>query len=157
MRTHRKIEENDYEQISFFPQNEEELFYMFPRAIYPLTVKQLKECASERMQPTVFLSDNKIAGYANIIKVENGNFGVVGNIVVSPQERGKGLGRYILDVMSEKLKENYSTKEIRLACFSNNRSGLILYQKYGFTPYGMEIRSDYNGLKTTLIHLKKEL
>lgn len=154
---HRDVQGSDFEQVCLFPQDEEELFYMFPRASFPLKADQLKECASERIQPTVFLSDGKLAGYANIIKVDEGSFGSIGNIIVASTFRGKGLGRYILDTMSQKLQNDYAIKEVRLACFSNNVSGLILYHNYGFTPYNLEIRIDYKGQDAVLIHLKREL
>lgn len=156
MYVYRDVQGNDFEQICLFPQNEEELFYMFPRASYPLRADDLRACASERIEPTVFLSDGNLAGYANIIKVEQGSSGSIGNIIVAPSFRGKGLGRYILDVMIQKLKDQFSIKEARLACYSINVSGLTLYHKYGFIPYSFDLRSDYKGENTVLIHLKKE-
>ena len=37
----RNVEENDLKEICNFPQNEQELYFMFPKADYPLTVDQL--------------------------------------------------------------------------------------------------------------------
>lgn len=45
MYKYRDAYENDFEQICLFPKNEEELFYMFPSASYPLTADQLEVCA----------------------------------------------------------------------------------------------------------------
>lgn len=157
MYTCRDVREDDFETIVLFPQNEDELFFMFPRTAYPLTPCSLGQCASERYEPTVFLYDGQLAGYANIIKVKKGECGTVGNIIVSPLFRGKRLGRYILDVMSQKLKDTYSVNELRLSCFSENISGLLLYQKYGLTPFEMEIRTDRKGSNTILIHLRKKI
>lgn len=39
--THRAVEPNDLEIISRFPQNENELYFMYPKAWFPLTVDQL--------------------------------------------------------------------------------------------------------------------
>lgn len=156
MFSYRDAQGADFEQIVHFPKNEDELFFMFPRASYPLTVLQLRECAESRIEPTVFLFKKQIVGYANIIKIEAPIYGSIGNIVVSPNYRGKGLGRYIIDTMSNKLQEKYLVDEIRLACFSTNIAGLILYQRCGFKPHEMEIRSGVKNNKLVLLHLKKK-
>ena len=39
--TCRSVTIADFERIATFPQNEEELFFMFPQAEFPLTAKQL--------------------------------------------------------------------------------------------------------------------
>lgn len=109
------------------------------------------------MCSTVFLREERIVGYANIIKVEYQEWGSVGNIIVASDCRGQGLGRYILDIMTYKLKEIYLAKEIRLACFSTNTSGLILYHKYGFEPYYMGIKFDNKGSDNVLLYLKKKI
>ncbi|NDW19584.1 GNAT family N-acetyltransferase [Dysgonomonas sp. 216] len=153
----RDIEENDFELICCFPQNEDELFNMFPKAQYPLTAEKLKECAKERLEPTVFMYDSKIAGYANLYHIENEKLGFVGNVIVHPDYRNKGIGKYILEIMSLKLEEIYKAKEIHLSCFSDNTSALLLYEDYGFTPYKMERRINHKGQRIVLIHAKRNI
>lgn len=40
--SYRPIEERDYENVCQLPQNAEDLFFMFPKAEYPLTINQLE-------------------------------------------------------------------------------------------------------------------
>jgi hypothetical protein len=39
---HRAVETNDLEIISKFPQDEFELYFMYPKAIFPLSINQLQ-------------------------------------------------------------------------------------------------------------------
>ncbi len=40
--SYRAVQADDLKKISQLPKNEEELFFMFPRAEYPLTESQLE-------------------------------------------------------------------------------------------------------------------
>ena len=65
--SHRTIEKRDFETICSFPQNLEELFFMFPRAEYPLTVNQL-ETAVETDFTLIFSRNYHIDSYLAKIK-----------------------------------------------------------------------------------------
>ena len=41
--THRPIAEKDIQVICGFPQSEDELFFWFPKAVFPLTPLQLQD------------------------------------------------------------------------------------------------------------------
>ena len=65
MLTHRPVLDADIPLICQFPQSEHELFFMFPKASYPLTIDQLKEAIAQRFDSTVVLLDDRVAGFAN--------------------------------------------------------------------------------------------
>jgi len=45
MYTYRPLQSSDLETLCSFPQNEQELYFMFPRAEFPLTADQIREVA----------------------------------------------------------------------------------------------------------------
>lgn len=89
MYLHRKLETRDLEAICTFPQSEEELLFMSPRFVYPLTSDQIIGLAKDRFEPTVIIDKQteKVVAYANIYKDEDGFW--LGNVVVSPEYRGQ--------------------------------------------------------------------
>lgn len=60
MLNHSTLEKSDAEVIVKFPQSEEELFYMFPKAEYPLNPEFLLKEAGNRFSPTVVMLDDKL-------------------------------------------------------------------------------------------------
>jgi ribosomal protein S18 acetylase RimI-like enzyme len=81
----------------------------------------------------------------------------IGNIIVNPLFRGKGVGRYLIGVMENITITKYKVKETRISCFCTNLNGLILYHKLGYIPFGLEERLDKKSMPIMLIKLKKEL
>jgi hypothetical protein len=69
---YRDANREDFLIIAAFPQSREELFYMYPKARFPLTAEQLEEAAANRFSPTVMTYDGVIAGYANLYDVHEG-------------------------------------------------------------------------------------
>ena len=54
----RDVEQKDFKDIAPFAQNQEEAFYFFPKATFPVTAEQLEKAALERFSPTVILYKN---------------------------------------------------------------------------------------------------
>ena len=50
---HRPVKADDIKTICSFPLNAQELFYMFPKAQYPLTEAQLSKAITQRFDSTV--------------------------------------------------------------------------------------------------------
>ena len=90
--TYRAVENNDLEIISKFPQNEDELFFMFPKAVYPLTVEQIQTSIESRYDSTVIMLENIVVGFANFYEANVGQNCSIGNVIVNPLFRGKGAG-----------------------------------------------------------------
>jgi ribosomal protein S18 acetylase RimI-like enzyme len=155
MLTHRSVEEADIPVICRFPQSEQELFFLFPKASYPLTFEQLKDAIDRRSDSTVILLNGKIVGFANFYLCEPGKRCAIGNVVVAPDARGQGVGKYLIETMIQIAFTKYKVTEVEISCFNQNTGGLLLYQKAGFQPFSIEERLDKQGKQVALIHMKR--
>jgi len=63
--THRPVRPEDIPVICGFPQSPDELFYMFPKATYPLTPAQLSDAVAQRSGSTVVEGNGAILAFAN--------------------------------------------------------------------------------------------
>jgi ribosomal protein S18 acetylase RimI-like enzyme len=131
----RPSQHDDYETICTFPQSEEELFFMFPSATYPLEAAKLEENASKRWCPTVVTGDHgDVAGFANFYGYEEGKHCHLGNVIVAPQHRGKGAASFLIAAMIEKARTELNVPRLLLVCHHTNPRALLFYDKLGFTP-----------------------
>jgi ribosomal protein S18 acetylase RimI-like enzyme len=152
---HREVTNEDIAVICSFPQDENELFFMFPKAIFPLTVEQLKSSVDNRFDSTVVLFEETIVGFANFYEMIEEQYCTIGNVIVNAEYRGKGVGTYLIDIMEKIAISKYKVKEIRLSCFNQNVAGLLLYYKLGYIPYEIEKRSDKKSRTVATIKMKK--
>lgn len=153
----RPIKISDLEKICQLPQNKEELFFMFPKADYPLSVEQLEAIVTNRSDSTVILYDNEIVGFANFYEVKENNYCSIGNVIVCSNFRNKGIGKYLVETMESIALEKYNVREIHISCFNTNTKGILLYSKLGYTPYEIEERLDKEGRKVALIKMKRKI
>ncbi len=131
---HRDVRDDDIPTICQFPRDKYELFNISPYAQFPLTFEQLNETIKSRYSATVVLTDdNKIAGFANLIN-NNASY-TIGNLIVNPEMRGKGVGYYLTKTMITISFKQFNIREIFVACFCKNTPGLLLYTKIGFIPF----------------------
>lgn len=149
----RPVQENDIPQICLFPQSAEELFFLFPRASYPLTSDQLKDAIDQRSDSTVVLWNGAIVGFANFYRWGAGGCSI-GNVIVSPASRGFGVGRYLIEGMIDIAFSTHRAAEVAVSCFNHNTAGLLLYSKLGFLPFAVEERQNRSGNRVALIHLR---
>ena len=154
MLTHREVMPEDVLRICSFPQTAEELFFLFPKAIHPLTSEQLRRAIEQRFDSTVVLLDDQVCGFANFYAREVSGRCAIGNVVVAPEARAKGVGRYLIETMSRKALLRYRAEEVRISCFNGNVAGLLLYAKLGFLPFAVEPRIDQQGSRVALIHMR---
>jgi len=152
-----KAKSVDFEEICKLPQDAEELFYMFPKAIYPLTSSQLESAVKNRFDSTVILHDNVIVGFANFYEVNPNKYCSVGNVIVNSNFRNKGVGEFLIKTMEKIGIEKYNVSEIHLSCFNTNLKGILLYTKLGYKPYEVEKRFDQNNKLFALIKMKRIL
>jgi ribosomal protein S18 acetylase RimI-like enzyme len=153
--THREVVYDDLLILCQFPMDENELFFMYPKATFPLTIDQLKSSVDNRFDSTVILCNDTIVGFANFYEVIEDQYCTIGNVIVNPIFRGKGVGTYLIDVMEKIAISKYRVKEVHLSCFNQNIAGLVLYQKLGFVPYEIEKRVDKKGNTVATIKMKK--
>ena len=152
--SHRHVRPADVPCICAFPQSAEELFYLFPKATFPLTPEQLQRAIDQRFDSTVVLRSGEVVGFANFYLREKGGACAIGNVVVAPATRGQGVGRYLIETMAAKALREHEAREVRISCFNGNVAGLLLYAKLGFLPYGVERRLDPAGSRVALVHMR---
>lgn len=155
--SHRSVAEKDIRIICSFPQSADELFFFFPKADYPLTSSQLQDAIAQRSDSTVVELDGEVAAFANFYRWEAGGCCSIGNVIVSPKARGKGVGRYLIKQMIDLALSKYRAAEVTISCFEQNVVGLLLYLKLGFQPYAVEERRDKKGNRVALIHMRLSL
>lgn len=125
--THRRVEEEDIHVICGFPQNEDELFFMFPKAVHPLTPAQLLDAIARRFDSTVAEIDGRVVAFANFHRRETGGGCCsIGNVIVAPAVRGRGVGRYLIQRMADLAFSKYHAAGITASCFNQNVAGLLL-------------------------------
>jgi len=155
----RPATKTDLTEILHFPLDQAELFYFFPSATYPLTLKQLEKQLSNRHKSTVMLENstcqkNKIIGFVNFYNVENRNIAFIGNLIIKPDKRAQGLGKKLVQTMIITGFKQLNLKEVHLSCYNKNTRALLFYERLGFKPYAIEKRQDFNDQPVDLIHMK---
>lgn len=155
--TNRPLLLSDLEIIYKLPENEQELFFMCPKANYPLTKDQFENIVKDRFDSTVVLLDNEIVGFANFYDVKKGQYCAIGNVIVSSRFRRSGIGTYLITVMENIGKQKYNVSEIHLSCFNENTDGLLLYTKLGYIPYEIEKWIKKDDTPSALIEMKRIL
>lgn len=153
--THRPVQPADIPAICCFPQGPDELFYMFPKATYPLTPAQLSDAIAQRSGSTVVMGNGAVLGFANFYKAERGGVCALGNVVVAPAARGHGVARYLVLHMIDLAREQFAAREVWVSCFNHNTAGLLLYPQLGFTPFGIEERKMPDGKRVALVQMKQ--
>lgn len=152
--THRPVAEKDIPIICSFPQSEDELFFLFPKAAFPLAAPQLREAIAQRSDSTVVELGGQIIAFANFYRWETGGCCSIGNVIVSHEVRGRGVGRYLIEQMIGLAFSRHQAAEVTVSCFNQNVAGLLLYPQLGFQPYAVEERQGKNRKRVALIHMR---
>lgn len=144
---------DDYPAICRLIPDEEELFWVYPKGSYPLTVDQLEKLIARRMEPTVLLAEGEVAGFGNFYRYREGKSVFIGNVVVDRARRGRGLGKEIVRHLAALAFQKYGLPRVRISVYSRNEPALLLYGSLGFKPYAMEAQKDFRGEPVALLHL----
>ncbi|MCC6074531.1 GNAT family N-acetyltransferase [Pseudomonas sp. GCM10022188] len=152
----RPVHDADLAAICTFPRSPEELYYLAPRASFPLTPEQLAASIAQRSDSSVVCRGDEVLGFANIYKREAGACWV-GNVAVAPQARRQGVARFLMHQMAGVAAERHGAGELRVSCFNTNTAGLLLYSRLGYTPFALEERLDGQQQPIVLIHLRLAL
>jgi len=152
--THRPAKEKDIPLICTFPQNQDELFFISPKASYPLNPQVFIEAINHRSDPTVAELDGKVVGFANFYRWKMGGSCYIGNVIIAPFARGVGTGQYLIEQMINIAFLKHKASEVIVSCFNQNIAGLLFYPKLGFSPYEIEERKDKQGNQVALIHMR---
>lgn len=155
--SYRAVEVSDLKKICQLPKNEEELFFMFPKAEYPLTENQLESAINSRFDSTVVLYNDVVVGFANFYEVKKNRYSSIGNVVVDANYRNLGIGKYLIQTMEQIAIEKYNVSELHLSCFNTNTKGILLYSKLGYIPYETEKWLNPQNEPLALIKMKKTI
>src|SRR5437870_5388939 len=110
--SYRPVEEQDIPRICSFARNEEELFFFFPAATWPLTHEQLRNSIAQRSDSTVIEQDGQVVGFANFYRWENGGACTIGNVIIDPETRAGGIGGHLIKYMIEIALPKHRAKEV---------------------------------------------
>ncbi len=146
----------DYPAICRLVQSPRELFFVYPSGRWPFTVAQLEDLAQVRRDLTVLDHEGTVAAFANLYDLEPGRHAFIGNVVVAPGLRGRGLGRRLVEYMLSRVFVHHGLGEARLSVFSHNVPALLLYLDLGFQPYAAEVRRDHDYREVVLLHMRRE-
>ncbi len=153
---YRQLQSTDIEIICSLPNNEDELYFMFPKATYPLTIEQFKDVLKDRIAPTVILYEDKVVAYANFYNmVEDSCW--LGNVIVSSHFRGKGVSQFLIEVMEKIANTEYGKTKLKLVCHNTNTRGILFYKKHGYIPFDISKRMKRSGEYVAGIHMEKKL
>ncbi|WP_042701821.1 GNAT family N-acetyltransferase [Azospirillum sp. B506] len=142
--SYRPLADADIATICGFARNAEELYFLFPRAVWPLTPDQVRATLSIRRDPTVVTlteeGRERVVGYANYATFEEERTASIGNVSVDPALRRRGIADYLVRTMIDRAFDHHRLPELTLYCFSTNTPALLLYAKLGMVPIALETR-----------------
>lgn len=150
----RAVTEADVLEICSFAKSADELYFFFPKASFPLTPDQLAASISQRSDSNIVEDNGQVVGFANFYHWGLQSTCSIGNVVVSPHARNRGIAKFLMQHMVSLAYTKYEASEITVSCFNSNTVGLLLYPKLGFNPYEIEERKDQNGNRVALVHMR---
>lgn len=150
----RPVQPADLPHICHFATTAEELFFAYPKANYPLDVAQLSAAIAQRAHATVVEDDGAVVAFANFYRWEHGGCCAIGNVLVAPAQRSRGVGRFLIEQMCQLAWEHYAASEVTVSCFNHNTVGLLFYPQLGFQVHAIEARAQASGETCALLHFR---
>ncbi len=126
---------------------------MFRDPTFPLAPTALEASIRERQDSTVVMVDGIVAGFANFYGRTSGESCSIGNVIVDPVQRGKGVAKFLIETMVNIAIDKYGARSTKLVCFNHNIAGLLLYTKLGFKPFEIEERATPDGKRVAAIRM----
>ena len=140
----RPYKQEDSKVICSWVKDEKQLFQWSADRIgkWPLEGNELNENYKDR-NPDFFIPLTAVdesgspAGHLFILYPDESNKDLVrfGFVIVSPELRGKGNGRKMLELAIQYAKEKLHATRITLGVFSNNPKARACYESVGFKEY----------------------
>ena len=101
-------------------------------------------------------SENEHAGYFAISIASNKNELVLSKLYFLPSERGKGLGRNVINHL-ENVAKDHGIERITLTVFEKNVQAMQIYESMGFTVSGSIFKNLGNGVELTDYTMEKKV
>lgn len=153
----RPVQRDDVPVICSFARSADEAFFFFPKCTFPVTPQQLIDAIAARSDSSVVVEDGEVLAFANFYQWEQGGTCSLGNVLVAPGARGRGVARYLVQQMMDIARNRHQAREMKVSCFNHNTAGLLLYPALGFVPFGIEERKDFSGNRVALVQMKQAL
>lgn len=153
--TFRPAAAADYPSVCALVPTEDELFLVYPRGRFPLTVEQLQELAAARRGLTVAVDGARVIGFADLYDLVPGERAFIGNVVIAGDRRRQGLGRRLVQYMLDIADRDYHLPEVRISVFCHNTPALKLYAGLGFEPYALDVRRHPRDDDLPLLHMRR--
>lgn len=151
----RRARPEDLDAVCSLPANRREAFWTFPAHSYPVRPGELSQNLQSRFDPTVAELNGRLAGFANLYRVIEGESCYVGNLVVGPQHRRRGVAGRLLKAMAARAREAYQARSLCVSCFNDNLGGLFFYHGLEFVPFALEPLVDWDREPVALIHFRR--
>ena len=131
----REVLEQDLPCLCSLPQSEDELFFMFPRAQFPLQPTELAHAIQQRQDATVAVLDGSVIGFANFYQWEHGGRCAIGNVIVAPEARGQGFGSALIEhYMTALAFDKYQAQAVSIALSTPMWRACCCTPDWAFSP-----------------------
>lgn len=134
----------------------EELYLVYPDGSYPWDTTQLDVLSETRPDFTVGIIQGVVVAFANLYHVIPNESAFIGNVIVSNNYKGRGIGKALTLHMVEISLSKYAATPY-LSVFGFNSRALLMYSQLGFKPYDVEPRKKLSGEAVALIHMRYEV
>lgn len=141
-----------FEQVAKLVATAEELYTISPSATFPWDEEQIRQIAKVRSNLSVCTIDDAVVGFGNLYNIRRCESAFIGNIIVSGEHAGRGIGSALVKYLSDICINDYQATP-RLSVFNFNTRALLLYTKLGFMPYQVEPRCKPSGETVALVHM----
>jgi RimJ/RimL family protein N-acetyltransferase len=140
----RRFQNTDAPAVASWIASPEELTYLAPGTVGPLTSEKIIAWGIDRENRFVLChpaSDHAI-GYAELNRMPNRNDQMwIGHFIVDPACRHQSLGVRFVTALLERAFSHHAATEVLLVVFPDNQSAVRCYERAGMSAQGQERKS----------------
>jgi ribosomal protein S18 acetylase RimI-like enzyme len=127
--------------IARWIRSEQQLRWLAPSTLPPLTAEKIVGWKKSGGEAFVLVKggDASPLGYGEVNPMRRGGGHVwLGHVIVRPDQRGRGLGSFLLRALLAEAFDRRNAKGVALIVFPDNLAALRCYWRAGFTVTGEE-------------------
>jgi RimJ/RimL family protein N-acetyltransferase len=139
----RPFEEDDFPFVLHSITSANELLqWAGPGFSWPLNEAQLRDYRDkgvqdpDTFQPLSVLEDDAVVGHVQLVLDRKNDLGYIGRVLVSPAERGRGLGEALMQEVVRLALDDLRLHRISLNVFDFNNAAIRCYERVGFIKEG---------------------
>ena len=136
--------------LSWIPSEKEYLIWSGSGYKWPIDKNQLEQTLDKARNSKLkyflfkFIAGNSFVGYIELRKLESDEkISRIGRLIIDPNQRGRGLGKELINAIKEYAKRKLNIHILTLGVFSFNHSAISLYEKTGFIITDYRNKSGY--------------